>query len=149
MRSIALSIWQVAGGFVSSLARSVGTHVSALNQPSLIGATWDENEATRRLEASIAFEDEWLTRRAVAQQAAVAAAAAVGSEAAAAVAPEQDNGAPARRSKRARGAVDYGALEVELQREDQCEGGAASGAADEGADAGAAGAKRPKAEEGE
>ena len=107
--------YQVAGGFVSSLARAVGSHVSALDQPALIGATWAEGEATKRLEAAIAYEDTWLTERAVAQ----AKAAAAGSGEAADAAPEQDNGAPARRSKRARGEVDYGALEAEMQQEEE------------------------------
>lgn len=104
--------YQVAGGFVSSLARAVGSHVSALNQPALVGASWGKAEAMERLEAGIAHEEAWLTNRAVAQ----ARAAAASSEAPAA--PEQDNGAPARRSKRSRGTVDYEALEAEVQREE-------------------------------
>ena len=96
------------GGFTSSLARAVGSHVAALSQPSLVGASWDETEATRRLEAAIAFEDTWLVDRA-----AMAQAKAAASSDAATAAPEQDNGAPARRSRRARGSVDYGALNAE------------------------------------
>ena len=104
--------YQVAGGFVSSLARAVGSHVATLNQPSLVGASWAEAEANTRLEAAIAYEDTWLTNRA---NAATKAAASAGTEP---PAPEQDDGAPARRSKRSRGTVDYGALEAELQQEE-------------------------------
>ena len=59
--------YQVAGGFVSSLARAVGSHVHVLQQPGLVGATWDRDEALGRLEAAIAYEDRWLTNRAVAR----------------------------------------------------------------------------------
>ena len=104
--------YQVAGGFVSSLARAIGSHVATLTQPSLVGAAWDEAEATARLDAAIAFEEKWLTSRAMAQ-----ARARGGGEAPAA--PEQDNGAPARRSKRARDTVDYGALDAELQEQEE------------------------------
>ena len=116
--------YQVAGGFVSSLARAVGSHVSTLQQPSLVGASWEADEASKRLEAALALEDSWLTNRAMAQLKAAA------SSGAAPAAPEQDNGAPARRSKRARGAVDYGALEAKLQEEEQ--GGEAKKAKGEG-----------------
>eukprot|EP00900_Chrysochromulina_parva_P021450 jgi/Chrpa1/3939/Chrysochromulina_OHIO_Genome00001978-RA len=107
--------YQVAGGFVSSLARAVGSHVSALTQPSLLGATWRADEATERLEAALKFEDAWQTNR-LAMMEAKAKGSAGGS--AAPAPPEQDNGAPARRSKRPRGAVDYGALEATLQKEE-------------------------------
>jgi acetoin utilization deacetylase AcuC-like enzyme/ankyrin repeat protein len=106
--------YQVAGGFVSSLARAVGSHVSALNQPSLVGATWQAGVASGRLEAAIAYEESWLTNRAVAQAKATAATGDATD-----VSLEQDNGAPARRSKRSRGSVDYGALEVEMMQEEQ------------------------------
>jgi predicted pyridoxine 5'-phosphate oxidase superfamily flavin-nucleotide-binding protein len=107
--------YQVAGGFVSSLARAVGSHVSALTQPSLLGATWRADEATERLEAALKFEDAWQTNR-LAMMEAKAKGSAGGS--AAPAPPEQDNGAPARRSKRPRGTVDYGALEATLQEEE-------------------------------
>jgi acetoin utilization deacetylase AcuC-like enzyme/ankyrin repeat protein len=107
--------YQVAGGFVSSLARAVGSHVSALTQPSLLGATWMADEAAERLESALKFEDAWQTNR-LAMMDAKAKGSAGGS--AAPAAPEQDNGAPARRSKRPRGSVDYGALEVKLQEEE-------------------------------
>ena len=127
--------YQVAGGFVSSLARAVGSHVAALQQPSLVGATWSAQEAHERLEAALAFEDSWLTNRAMAQ--AKVAAGGGGPVAA----PEQDNGAPARRSKRARGAVDYGALEAQLQEEDGVkEGGVKEDSKEVGQ------AKRPRGE---
>lgn len=112
--------YQVAGGFSSSLARAVGSHVATLDQPSLVGATWEADEASKRLEAAISYEDTWLINRAVAQ-------AKVGeSSGAAPAAPEQDNGAPARRSRRARGTVDYGTLEAEIQREEGGEEGGAT-----------------------
>ena len=114
--------YQVTGGFVSSLARAVGSHVCTLNQPSLVGASWEEAEARKRLEAAIAYEDTWLTNRAVAQ---AKAAAATGDEALAL--PEQENGAPARRSRRARASVDYGAVEAELQKEEAAVGGGGTG----------------------
>ena len=101
--------YQVAGGFVSSLARAVGSHVSALNQPALVGASWGKAEAMERLEAEIAHEEAWLTNRGR-----TAGAAAASSEAPAA--PEQDNGA-LRGAQRSRGTVDYEALEAEVQRE--------------------------------
>ena len=113
--------YQVAGGFVSSLARAVGSHVAALHQPALVGSSWGAEEANTRLDAALAFEDSWLTNRAVAQAKAAAGAAAA--------APEQDNGAPARRSKRARGEVDYGALEAKMAEE---EGGEAKKPKSEG-----------------
>ena len=116
--------YQVAGGFVSSLARSVGSHVSTLNQPALVGASWDVAEANRRLEAAIAYEDTWLTNRAAAQAKAIANGGGGGE---APAAPEQDNGAPARRSRRARDPVDYGSLEAELQKEEGAADGASEG----------------------
>ena len=100
------------GGFVSSLSRSVGAHVHTLNQPSLVGTSWEAAEASTRLEAAIAYEEQWLTQRANA----VANAAAKAGEAPPAA--QQDDGAPARRSKRARAAVDYDALEATLQSEE-------------------------------
>eukprot|EP00966_Prymnesium_polylepis_P155597 3594244-Prymnesium_polylepis.1 len=77
--------------------------------PAAPGSTWTAAEASKRLEAAIAYEDTWLTNRAIAQAKAAAGGSGGGGSggggggAAAAAAPEQDNGAPARRSKRARG----------------------------------------------
>ena len=101
------------------------TNVSALNQPSLVGASWGKDEAAKRLEAAIAYEEEWLTNRALAMQAKATASSGAssggGGEAPAAPVPEQENGAPARRGKRSRGAVDYAALDAEVQKEEQAE----------------------------
>ena len=72
-------------------------------------------KAAERLESALKFEDAWQTNR-LAMMDAKAKGSAGGS--AAPAAPEQDNGAPARRSKRPRGSVDYGALEVKLQEEE-------------------------------
>ena len=126
----------MAGGFVSSLARAVGSHVHVLQQPGLVGSTWDGDEALGRLEAAIAYEDKWLTNRAVAQAKAAAGGGGAPS------APEQDNGAPARRSRRARGAVDYSALDAKLANEEEQEA-AGGGHGKDGKDGGGSGGEAP------
>ena len=88
--------YQVAGGFVSSLARAVGSHASALNQPALVGASWGKAEAMSASRLGSPTRRRG-TNRAVAQ----ARAAAASSEAPAA--PEQTM-APLRGARCARAA---------------------------------------------
>ena len=135
---------QVTGGPVSSLALAVASHVRVLLDPSLVGTSWSAADGTARLDASLAAERSWAEERARRREAASAAAAAavaaaataaaggstvseapaVGGEAAAA--EQQDNGAPVKRSKRARVEVDYAAMAAKEDAER--EAGGASGA---------------------
>ena len=103
--------YRVTNGYVSSLARAVGAHVAALQAPSLVGSTWGADEAAARMEKVIEREQAWDEERRVRLEAGTAAA---GGEVAA---PQQDDGAPARRGKRNRAAVDYEALQAQLDAE--------------------------------
>ena len=133
----------MTGGPVSSLALAVASHVRVLLDPSLVGTSWSAADGTARLDASLAAERSWAEERARRREAASAAAAAaaaaataaaggstvseapaVGGEAAAA--EQQDNGAPVKRSKRARVEVDYAAMAAKEDAER--EAGGASGA---------------------